>query len=339
MVAAHRPLRLLSLLALAIIVASPVLADSTEDMTVARSRMNASAEKVRRTNVRLTDELKTQRRELLAEAQGLHDEAKSLSPSDEGGAARLSQEMDATRDQLDALLATMGEAATGAAPSAGTSADGAQMESSGPAAIPEPIPEEPAKPAPPNVQVARYRDIARQAVDIRERLTPTEYGRVRELILSGDVVAADIEANPHEDHVARAAAVADLAGITEELHDIHVLGLTDRRKGIPFVEARSTAAGWTQVGLVQGPFAILRARFLKPGSAYVTVRNTSDVAHPFAVSLDFVDVSGQPTGNASFASQPDANLRAGEVREVLLGIAPSVERFWGLTTDFTVSVQ
>src|SRR5204863_3825536 len=121
-------------------------------------------------------------------------------------------------------------------------------------------------------------------------------------------IAATIESNPHEDHVARAERAAELAGVTQELHDIHVTALSDRRVGIPFVDAKTTPTGWTNVGLEQGPFHVLRTRFLKPGSSYITVRNASDTPRPFAISVDFTDVSGQPTGNAAFVSQPDADL-------------------------------
>ena len=88
MVAARRSLALLALV-LALVVAGSVRADAVEDMNVARSRMNASAEKLRRTNIRLTDDQKSRRRELLTEAQSLHDDSKSLSPGDTSGASRL----------------------------------------------------------------------------------------------------------------------------------------------------------------------------------------------------------------------------------------------------------
>ena len=339
MVGARCHFRVLLALALIVLGAASAVADPAEDMTLARSRMNASAEKVRRSDARLTDDQKAQRRDLLAEARGLHDDSKSMSPGDDARATSLAQEMDATRDELDAFLAAVSSPSATDAAAAGPPADGATMESSGPAATFEPIPEEPAKPATPGATVARYRDIARDVVAIRARLLRVENDRVRELIGKGDLIAKAIEMNPHEDHVAREAAMLDLTAVTDELHDMHLLGLSDRREGIPFLDARQTASGWTNVGIVQGPFAILRVRFLKPGSAYVTLRNASDAARPFAVSLAFTDVAGQPTGSAAFASQSDANLRVGEVREVLLGIAPSLERFWDLTTDFSVSVQ
>lgn len=339
MVGARCHFRILLALVLFVLGAALAVADPAEDMTLARGRMNSSAEQVRRSHVRLTDEQKAQRRDLLAEAQGLHDESKSMSPGDDARTTSLAQEMDATRDELDAFLVTVSSPSAADAGAGIVSADGATMESSGPAATPEPIPEEPAKPLTPGAAIARYRDIARDVVAIRARLVPVEYERVRELMDKGNVIANSIEMNPHEDHVAREAAALDLTAVTDELHDMHVLGLSNRREGMPFLDARQTASGWTNVGLVQGPFAILRTRFLKPGSAYVTLRNVSDAARPFAVSLAFMDVAGQPTGSAAFASQPDANLRVGEVREVLLGIAPSLERFWDVTTDFSVSVQ
>jgi hypothetical protein len=324
--AARFPVLLLLLAAAAL----PVRADDTatpEQVQASRQGLDTAADSLWRLRTRLGSNDKHERRELLDRARRLHDKAMAIA-DDPQAAGKLVQQMDALHVELSEFFDRAGEA------------PGAMVEPStrhdAPAA--NPMDRDPSD-IPPVVAITTYNDVRGDALDVKSRLSATENARVAELIAEGDRVVHEIRQTAQRKHVDRADKVARLREIQGELHDIYETGITSRRKGIPMVRADLAAGNWTTVGQTQGPFTVMRTRFLRPGSAYVTVRNDGDAPRAFGIDLSFSDVVGDPTGEASWTSRDREELRAGEVREVLVQIQPSVNRFWDVTTDYTVTVQ
>ena len=336
----------LAALALGLLVMAPagVMAEDTashEDLVVSRTRMDAAAEAARKGRYALNDEEKKLRRELVQKAQKLHDEANALGEVDGSRTAAVIRKMDVLRGELEDfnVRAEAAGPAPGAVPVYEAAAQSSEQEHAAAGEQPWPEPEPGPADMAPIAVMTRYNDLAQDALDVKGRLTPVENARVAELIAEGDRLVHDVRQIAQRKHEEREAGVTRLYEIGTELRDINLLGLTDRRRGIPMVQARSVQVGWMTVGVAQGPFEVMRARFIKPGSAYVTLRNASDSARACSVGLDFTDNVGAATGSGSFATGPNEDFRPGEVREVLVQIAPSVGRFWEVTTDFSVSVQ
>lgn len=337
---------LLVSLALALLVVAPavVIAEDTashEDLVVARTRMDAAAEAARKGRYALNDEEKRLRRELVQKAQKLHDQANALGETGGARTASLVRKMDVLRGELEdfSVRAEAAGPAPGAVPTYETAEP--SMEPEAVADEESSLPE--AEPGPADMQpiavLTRFTDLAQDALDVKGRLSAVESARAAELIAEGDRLVHEVRQMAQRKHEEREVAVTRLYEIGTELRDINLLGVTDRRRGIPMVQARSVQVGWTSVGATRGAFEVLRARFIKPGSAYFTLRNASDAARACSVGLDFTDIVGDATGAGVYETGPNEDFRPGEVREVLVQIAPSVDRFWDVTTDFSIDVQ
>ena len=309
---------------------------SREDFIVSRTRLDAEADHLRRGRWVLTDDTRRERRELSEEAQRVHDDAKTVGETDAAGMTRLTGTMDELRARIEDFMERAETATEGGR---GRKAEPLEAPAAEPAAMPEPPP--PPDPADmrPIVVITRYNDLLQDALWVSDGLSATERDRVDALREEGDGLSRQLRKTAQRKHEEREASVERLYEIGTELRGIYDLGNSNRRRGLPLVEAGRTTTGWTVAGIASGPFEVLRTRFIRPGSAYVTVRNASDEPRPYAISLDFSDAVGDSTGTGAWVSRPLEDLAPGEVREVLVAIAPAVDRFWDVTTDYTVSVQ
>jgi hypothetical protein len=303
--------------------------------------MDAAAEAARKGRYALNDEEKRLRRELVQKAQKLHDQANALGEASGPRTASMIQKMDVLRGELEdfSVRAEAAGPAPGAVPTYEPAEPSAEPEVAQAGEQPWPEPE----PGPADMQpiavLTRFTDLAQDALAVKGRLSAVENARAAELIAEGNRAVHEVRQVAQRKHEEREAGVTRLYEIGTELRDISNLGLTNRRQGIPMVEANRMQAGWTTVGVTTGSFEVLRTRFIKPGSAYVTLRNASDAARACSVGLEFTDIVGDATGSGGAATGPNEDFRPGEVREMLVQIAPGVDRFWAVTTDFSISVQ
>ena len=140
--------------------------------------------------------------------------------------------------------------------------------------------------------------------------------------------------------MARTAHLRSLEDITSKLQALHQTGLLDRKKGQPFVPATRVTSSWLPLKSSEAAgLQALRARFDRPGSAWVMLHNATEQPREFFVEIEFYDHVGESTGTASVENAMRSELKAGEVRKVLVPIIPSNPRFWDETTGFTLYVE
>jgi hypothetical protein len=305
---------------------SSAASGASANVPAARTRLDAAVASSRR--LRLRGAAHEERGSLVEQAGALRREAAlskgKLPPAD------LAARMDATSEQLEAL-ATRVEDDEPSAPAAPAPAQPASDESIAAGGL--------LKPDVPILDVNAFHDVAEDALSVLGGLSPAERRRVREVIQEGEEGIARVKTIGDSDHVARESELRHVNGLTRELQELHQAGMSDRRVGIPFVEARSAASGWTTVDQAENGFEVVRVRFVRPGSAHVTVRNATGAKKPLFVELEFTDMTGAPTGSAAYQTAALEEVAPDEVREVLVPIAPTHERFWDVTEGFTVHVE
>lgn len=321
------------------------------DLGAAKKSLGQAMDRARKTRFTMSAEDRGRRRDLLAEARRLHGEASAAGEGSDKAA--LVAKMDAVRDELDEFAAR-GDDSGAAAPQPyekppremrrkGRHADGSAEASSaegmaGPAAVegPEPPAE---KDLSPYVARRAFRDVAEDALSAQAGMTEDERVHARELIAQGEGVIGQLEKVSSHDHVARDEHLRELADLRDQLRDMQWAAQRNRTKGMPFVPARRTSTGWTQVDYAKDGLEALRVAFVEPGSARLTLRNATDEVRPLLVQMQFFDGTGEPTGDASWQSAALEELKPGEVREVLVLLHATHPRFWAVTRGYTVELE
>lgn len=186
------------------------------------------------------------------------------------------------------------------------------------------------------MEVVKFRDVAEDLERSFGGLNDAEREEVKDLIQAGDDEVAFIKEVRESDHQERDAAVRRLIAIRTELAEWLWRSAENRRQGHAFIAQDRTHHMWLNLDHQENGFEALRARFVRPQSAYVTVRNATDEARPLFVELEFFDVAGEATGDGAYETAPLEEIRPGEVREVLVPIFPTHPRFWDATTDYRV---
>jgi hypothetical protein len=288
------------------------------DLSTSRARLAGAVSTARK--LKLTDDASRRARaDLLRQAGDLRREAAhsrgTAAPAD------LLARMAATSDELDALGASEGMAMS-AAPTEEPAEGGGLV-----------------KPDLPLVDVNAFHDIASDAIAAQGGLTTDERRRVRELVQEGEDAVARVKSIGDRDHLARQEQLDRVAAAARELQELQRAGESDRRVGRPLVRAKHAASGWLDVGQEENGFEVIRVRFVEPGSAHVTVRNTGDDSRPLFVELEFTDMTGAITGDAAYETGRLEDVRPGEVREVLALVRREHPRFWDVTQDYTIHVE
>lgn len=195
------------------------------------------------------------------------------------------------------------------------------------------------KPDLPVIDVNAYRDVVEDALSVLDRLSEEERAEVRELNREGDDAIRRIKDIGDSDHVGRARELDVLRGVTAQLQELHRAGVSDRRVGRPFVPANLSSTGWSEVNLGQDGLEALRVRFVRPGSAHVTLVNASSEARPAFVEVELTDAAGGVTGSGAWESSPLEDLVPGEKREVLVQIVSEHRFMWERTRAFTLHLE
>ncbi len=189
------------------------------------------------------------------------------------------------------------------------------------------------------ISVQHFHDVAAYVIAVLRNLTDAEKAEARQLIQAGEDLVAMVKEVRNTDHEARNGHLHAIAGITEKLKALHQKGLMDRTEGIPFLRATQVAGSWVPVGVEANGLRVLRASFLRPGSAWVMLENTTDERREFFVEMEFFDAQGAATGGARAENAALAELRPREIRRVLVPISPVHPRFWAVTQGFKVYVE
>lgn len=184
-------------------------------------------------------------------------------------------------------------------------------------------------------QVLAFHDVAEDALRV-PGLNDRERREIRMIIQQGEDIIREIRAVRESDHVVRGELVEDLIALRESLEGYVAASKIDRAPGYAFIPAHRVPQAWTSIGHTENGLTALRTRFLKPSTAYVTLRNDSPERRPVFIELEFYDAGGDLTGDGVFETAPLAELRPGEVREVLVPIFVEHSRFWNATESFAI---
>ncbi len=185
-------------------------------------------------------------------------------------------------------------------------------------------------------EVLKFHDVQLDAESVLDHLTADEAARVAELRQTGENLVAQIKTVRESDHRERDRLVGELMKVREELQALHGAGQSDRRRGYSFVAQSRTHHAWTEVHHVENGFEAMRTRFVSPGTAYVTLKNLTDEARHVFVELEFFTSAGDSTGEGVFETASLEEFRPGEVREILVPIYRSNDRFWTVTRSYTI---
>lgn len=300
--------------------------DQEDDVRASALRLDAAVDRAE--DAHLADaEQRLQRADLLGRASDLRLEA-DVTLRQGASRAALAAGIDAVSAGLIALADASVEAAGGGSASSNAGEFGERRDAGAGLEHPHAA-----------TTVIRFRDVAEDAVGVLPGLSEAERRDVRQLVQAGqDVVALQKDVG-RTDHVARTAHLRSLEDITRKLQALHQTGLLDRKKGQPFVPSWRTPDGWLPVSAQAPGLEALRVRFDKPGSAWIMLENTTVEPREFFTEIEFHDHVGESTGAGSAQSPARHELKPGEVRRVLVPIIPAVERFWDVTTGFTVYVE
>lgn len=186
------------------------------------------------------------------------------------------------------------------------------------------------------VEVIKFHDALIEAESVEEGLTIEEVERVAALRQTGEDLVAQVKVVRESDHRERDRVVGELMKVRAELQALHGAGESDRRRGYSFVAQSRTRHSWTDVHHVENGFEAMRTRFVSPGTAYVTLKNLTDEARHVFVEVEFFTAAGDSTGEGVFETASLEEFRPGEIREILVPIYRSDDRFWTVTRSYTI---
>jgi hypothetical protein len=291
-------------------------ADAMEELRIATARLQYALEKCDRIGYPVGGTDRRLRADILDRGRVLMKQAATVSRDNEEGIAALLQELAGVRQEaLDFVERVV------------------------------PIWQEPSKRPEAGLyrsayaEVVKFHDVVEDVRQVLGTVSVAEGARVDELEQQGEDTVAAIKVVRERDHEQRAELVRKLMAIRSELQDIHDGALTDRTKGFAFVPLRRSGQLWTDVSYTENGFSALRTRFIEPGSAYVTVRNDGDEMRPAFVEIEFYDATGDRTGGGTYETAELEELRPGEVREVLVPIAPERAGFWDATRGYSLALN
>jgi hypothetical protein len=282
-----------------------------EELRVSVARVQYVLDKVRGLDYPLGVQDRIRKKDLVREGKSLMTSAATVAWTDEDGILRLVDSLADLRARAEAFVETV-------APT-----------------WEKPRRQERATDRSPFQEVLELHDVVEDLEARYDRLTWSERAHAKEMIQQGEDIVAAIKAVRESDHVTRQDLVRKLIGVREELAALAGDARTRRTSGYAFVPTHRTRAPWTQVDHRENGFTAVRVRFLPPQSAYVTVQNDSEESRPLFLELEFHDAAGAPTGSGLYETAPLEELRAGEIREVLVPIFPTHPRFWEETRTFT----
>ncbi|MEM7243706.1 MAG: hypothetical protein AAF533_00095 [Acidobacteriota bacterium] len=186
------------------------------------------------------------------------------------------------------------------------------------------------------MEVLKYRDVATDVQGAVDSLSLDERARLAELLTEGEGHVSTIRNKREVDHVGRQGAVMGLINVRSQLADMLAGTRQLKARQLPFVPQARVRTPWTDVGYSENGFTALRARFVRPGSAFLTVRNDADETRHLFVEVELTDVGGVRTGSGVFETADLEEFRAGEVREVLIPIEIEHRDFWNLTRQYSL---
>ena len=186
------------------------------------------------------------------------------------------------------------------------------------------------------MEVIKFRDVAVGAESVVDGLTADEAARVADLRREGEDLVMAIKEVKESDHRERDRLIRELIKVREELLTLQEAGQTDRRRGYPFVAQSRNPHDWVNVHHTENGFQAIRARFLAPGSAYVTVTNLTDEARHLFAEIEFFTAAGDRIGEGVFETPALGELKPGETREILIPVFTSHRRFWDLADTYTL---
>ena len=305
-------------------VKSASTSQSEDELGAAKARLDAAATRVR--NARVMDaDARTRRASLLGRAHDLRVEA-ATSMRKGNARADLVSSMDALTEELTEMA--------DASVSAAEAEPGVGLGASAPESLTSDIPEPHAA-----TTVLRFHDVAGDVMTVFPRLSDTERDDARQLVQSGEDLIAMVKDLRRADHEAHSAHLRSLDEITAKLQALYQTGLMDRGKGQPFVPAWRTPDGYLLADSAHDDLHALRVAFVKPGTAWVTLENTSDQRREWFVEIQFYDRFGEATGAATRRSRPLEELNPHEVRKVEVQLVPTHPRFWDVTAGWSIYLE
>lgn len=186
------------------------------------------------------------------------------------------------------------------------------------------------------MEVIKFRDVATNAEAVTDGLTADEAARVAELRRQGEDLVAAIKEVRESDHRERDRLVKELIRTRDELLALQEAGESDRRRGYTFVAQSRNPHAWVNVSHVENGFHAKRARFLAPGSAYLTIENMTDEARHLFVEIEFFTAAGDRIGEGVYETPVLGELKPGETREILIPIYTDHRRFWDQAETYTL---